>query len=114
MRISDWSSDVCSSDLLTRHLFLVRLQCRLHGVDVRYRRLRDQLRRVEQRAQLRQSCLRRLAVRSDAAERVRQRLVERSEERGVGKECVSTWRSRWSPTYEKENRNRKKRKEDGR
>src|SRR3546814_13271324 len=28
-------------------------------------------------------------------------LVSRSEERRVGKECVSTCRSRWSPYYEK-------------
>src|SRR3546814_16774014 len=26
-------------------------------------------------------------------------LGRRSEERRVGKECVSTWRSRWSPTH---------------
>src|SRR3546814_14658416 len=27
--------------------------------------------------------------------------VNRSEERRVGKECVSTWRTRWSPYHEK-------------
>src|SRR3546814_5856550 len=33
-----------------------------------------------------------------ASERFREgRLSTRSEERRVGKECVSTWRSRWSP-----------------
>src|SRR3546814_17337518 len=30
--------------------------------------------------------------------------VLRSEERRVGKECVSTCRSRWSPYYEKKNK----------
>src|SRR3546814_7383721 len=30
-------------------------------------------------------------------QRLRERLVARSEERRVGKECVSTCRSRWSP-----------------
>src|SRR3546814_15832356 len=29
----------------------------------------------------------------------RRRLKDRSEERGVGKECVSTCRSRWSPYH---------------
>src|SRR3546814_17667483 len=28
-----------------------------------------------------------------------QQKIERSEERRVGKECVSTWRSRWSPDH---------------
>src|SRR3546814_17569284 len=32
--------------------------------------------------------------------------VFRSEERRVGKECVSTCRSRWSPSHEKNNLNR--------
>src|SRR3546814_10937824 len=44
---------------------------------------------------------RRGSDRSDA-DRVRQRRAEeRSEERRVGKECVSTCRSRWSPYHEK-------------
>src|SRR3546814_16084108 len=33
----------------------------------------------------------------------------RSEERSVGKECVSTCRSRWSPNHEKKKRKRNKR-----
>src|SRR3546814_6028296 len=77
MRISDWSSDVCSSDLQGHHL----------PVRGRRRRHRGQL---HQLAVLR---LRQLhhgaAVRRDA----------RSEERRVGKECVSTCRSRWSPYH---------------
>src|SRR3546814_13923852 len=32
-------------------------------------------------------------------------LLERSEERSVGKECVSTCRSRWSPYHSKKNYN---------
>src|SRR3546814_12863203 len=31
--------------------------------------------------------------------------TERSEERRVGKECVSTWRSRWSPYHKKKKTN---------
>src|SRR3546814_2803071 len=34
MRISDWSSDVCSSDLDAAKLFLHRGDHRLHGFDV--------------------------------------------------------------------------------
>src|SRR3546814_11187504 len=33
--------------------------------------------------------------------------IPRSEERRVGKECVSTCRSRWSPYHEKKNKDRR-------
>src|SRR3546814_5325672 len=79
MRISDWSSDVCSSDLTKRFV--------LHGTQ-RLSLLLGLARRTK-----RFVCpirfLRRLAVSS----------VVRSEERRVGKECVSTCRSRWSPYH---------------
>src|SRR3546814_6084145 len=70
MRISDWSSDVCSSDLTipTRHL-------------VRGGRAKSVLRE---------------AVRGFAPDAI---IDNRSEERRVGKECVSTCRSRWSPYH---------------
>src|SRR3546814_15501317 len=71
VRISDWSSDVCSSDLVLR---LVR-------------------RRLE----------RPTAVAEKAAEEWRGWDVGRSEERRVGKECVSTCGSRWSPYLYKKN-----------
>src|SRR3546814_5507208 len=74
MRISDWSSDVCSSDLR-----------RAVPVDQH-----DALaRRGDRDAQV---LLRR-------GRRRRNPLAERSEERRVGKECVSTCRSRWSPYH---------------
>src|SRR3546814_11246824 len=62
MRISDWSSDVCSSDL--------------PGMD-------------------RPESVARPVARASAF------FVGRSEERRVGKECVSTCRSRWSPYHYK-------------
>src|SRR3546814_3904639 len=85
MRISDWSSDVCSSDLadignpdLERRFttfsgsagasYAVLPQWRL-GVNVSR------------------------SARAPSAEELR------SEERRVGKECVSTCRSRWSPYH---------------
>src|SRR3546814_4609876 len=62
MRISDWSSDVCSSDL----------QNAADGIAVVQGIVLD----AEQNIVVAQA---------------------RSEERRVGKECVSTCRSRWSP-----------------
>src|SRR3546814_1115938 len=69
MRISDWSSDVCSSDLTA-------LTC-MNGSQLATAGLRHQPGRVI----------------------VPTRSVPRSEERRVGKECVSTCRSRWSPYH---------------
>src|SRR3546814_18192314 len=95
MRISDWSSDVCSSDL--------------HGID----RPRGRAPRAEgckQTPSQPATIRRRVAVyprktlwhgrsRGDAALRE----LTRSEERRVGKECVSRCRSRRSPYHEKKN-----------
>src|SRR3546814_3266729 len=61
VRISDWSSDVCSSDLDATPVAAYPAQRSRHG----------------------------------AADRP----AARSEERRVGKECVSTCRSRWSPYH---------------
>src|SRR3546814_18447441 len=36
---------------------------------------------------------------ADKAHLAAQHVEQRSEERRVGKECVSTWRSRWSPYH---------------
>src|SRR3546814_5582112 len=63
MRISDWSSDVCSSDLMG--------EGSLAGFLLVGGKLLE------------------AGVREDV----------RSEERRVGKECVSTCRSRWSPYH---------------
>src|SRR3546814_7865515 len=78
MRISDWSSDVCSSDLQYRCLTrrLSSLPDSVPGMSVTKSTLRGHLRCDR--------CARQKAIRSD--------------ERRVGKECVSTCRSRWS-TY---------------
>src|SRR3546814_2336723 len=67
MRISDWSSDVCSSDLQRLAAFRQAGFASLYG-------------------QQRNADLRKL-------------YATRSEERRVGKECVSTCRSRWSPYH---------------
>src|SRR3546814_18918580 len=94
MRISDWSSDVCSSDLgqakgteshgkdrIHRH----RHHGGAHGrPPARWRPRGDELRAQDTGAR--------------GAEEER----PRSEERRVGKECVSTCRSRWSPYHSKQ------------
>src|SRR3546814_8909197 len=66
MRISDWSSDVCSSDL-DAHGLQDMVLIPGHGEVVIRIPFED--------------------------------FVGRSEERRVGKECVSTCRSRWSPYH---------------
>src|SRR3546814_1475345 len=76
VRISDWSSDVCSSDLSLepghdRRRFLGR---RRGGAGIGYAMACD-------------------------GQRSRWQPANRSEERRVGKECVSTCRSRWSPYH---------------
>src|SRR3546814_5494359 len=74
MRISDWSSDVCSSDL---HADVTLSFYEPVGDGPVFATLGFRTDRVDAGA-------------------VR---VWRSEERRVGKECVSTCRSRWSPYH---------------
>src|SRR3546814_8751369 len=85
MRISDWSSDVCSSDLVAR-----RRARGGHGG-----------RRVEMRCYDagRPSACRRTLEPVQQFGGVPHGRGERSDERRGGKECVSTCRSRWSPYH---------------
>src|SRR3546814_8516597 len=79
MRISDWSSDVCSSDLATAPTVL-----RQEGWETE------------------PTCFLVYAPVHDATASERREAPSRSsrsEERRVGKECVSTCRSRWSPYH---------------
>src|SRR3546814_18072202 len=100
MRISDWSSDVCSSDLvaLTQRTVFVHEEL---GHDEQ----RDALDAIGRVGGLRehqvddivgQVMLARRDEDLGAGDRMAAVAV-RSEERRVGKECVSTCRSRWSP-----------------
>src|SRR3546814_10870342 len=73
MRISDWSSDVCSSDLRARL--------------------------VEDDRRISVEMIPPGEKRPGAIDRNITEPEPRSEERRVGKECVSTCRSRWSPYH---------------
>src|SRR3546814_6309833 len=86
MRISDWSSDVCSSDLLDKVALIDLLD------EARPRRLTYRELDAEADAVARALVARGLK----RGERV---AILRSEERRVGKECVSKCRSRWSPDH---------------
>src|SRR3546814_4925470 len=85
MRISDWSSDVCSSDLIIM---------RVEGMIL-----------VGQRSII--PVGRRAGQVDDEIDTCSFARAERSEERRVGKECVSTCRSRWSPYHSKKKQNQK-------
>src|SRR3546814_11676703 len=97
MRISDWSSDVCSSDLIVsaRNEGAAKrvVHCSMIGdlvLDISLVERRT-IKAVELAHLLLclfgQRCACSICFRRDA---------ERSEERRVGKECVSKCRSRWS------------------
>src|SRR3546814_10487282 len=94
MRISDWSSDVCSSDLGDPFVgafdeggtVLVDDAVAVENDELHY-------------ASLEISATWFISPCSCASNARRLALTERSEERRVGKECVSTCRSRWSPYH---------------
>src|SRR3546814_18683023 len=97
MRISDWSSDVCSSDLLpadanARVRTITWMFAALNTVEppIVEREAAWYMERNEAGHEHRLPIM---------EERIRTRL--RSEERRVGKECVSTCRSRWAPYHYK-------------
>src|SRR3546814_17751597 len=85
MRISDWSSDVCSSDLR----YARRARPRHAGAGAR-----------TPRSPFLHAPFRHAADHGPAL-----RLEKRSEERRVGKECVSTCSFRWSPYHLKKHKN---------
>src|SRR3546814_12281661 len=98
MRISDWSSDVCSSDLLRIALELVDVAGLVKGSDFKvFTEWADaDGGRVAALRIPGGASLSRKQVDEYAAHAAK---FGRSEERRVGKECVSTCRSRWSPYH---------------
>src|SRR3546814_12210194 len=106
MRISDWSSDVCSSDLP------LVAELRHHADAARRHILR---RRIEQCSMVGERDVVEVVVRIVCVERTPAAIlalhaddpfggafqVLRSEERRVGQECVSTCSLRWAPNHNK-------------
>src|SRR3546814_19410744 len=104
MRISDWSSDVCSSDLKQRsrrgRVGAIAAAENLAGINLfvglaeaysaaaRRRSGRGATRSGMQSVKGSSPCIGAAAL-----------AVDRSEERRVGKECVSTCSSRWAPDH---------------
>src|SRR3546814_1776824 len=114
MRISDWSSDVCSSDLdMIRQMQQstrgvepsVLIDLFLNGLDIIYDETLKQGCRLVLRDHSHSHYCSGAAVSDEPhlAAMVAQRhevvsvVTVRSDERRVGKECVSTGRSRWEP-----------------
>src|SRR3546814_16025639 len=95
MRISDWSSDVCSSDL--DHEEYLRLQRTI--TTIRLEPHRELARDVVEVPFVREHAPFGAHVRHVGAAPPG-RSTARSEERRVGKECVRTCRSRWSPYHQ--------------
>src|SRR3546814_20072749 len=97
MRISDWSSDVCSSDLLAIVYFILETAVRSPWGRA-LRAVRDE----ENSAAMNGKHVASLRVQSFVLGAVVMGVggaLYRSEERRVGKECVGTCRSRWSPYH---------------
>src|SRR3546814_16085110 len=100
VRISDWRSDVCSSDLLletlqpqppghmTPPIDKLGLGSGQFGLD----------QQAGPRGRPRDAEAREILA---IAARTGMGFMERPEERRVGNECVSTCRSRWSPSHKK-------------
>src|SRR3546814_3112474 len=109
MRISDWSSDVCSSDLHESAKFELLMDMLPALLDegrkvLLFSQFTGMLKLIA--AELDRRRIRYVTLTGDTRDRAEpvQRfqngevpLFLRSEERRVGKECVSKCRSRWSP-----------------
>src|SRR3546814_12830684 len=113
MRISDWSSDVCSSDLegsITANRAANSLVVADYADNIQ--RVRALITRIDRTNDTTEIVALKNAGAREVAESLQQLAggsggaagANRSEERRVGKECVSTCRSRWSPERSKKNK----------
>src|SRR3546814_12706639 len=104
MRISDWSSDMCSSDLLGDSIV------EFFAVNTVFnpRKIGDGPYFSSGNLHQNDATIVGIAHNQLLFQRpLRHILHIRSEERRVGKECVSTCRSRWSPYNSKKNNKKK-------
>src|SRR3546814_19368603 len=108
MRISDWSSDVCSSDLMidgfvsdSRGIMsgLTGSGSALYGVISTVERLTGSVSSLLRLPRNLDSEVFGIVSGVAGLGRGPRSALKSSEERRVGKECVSTCRSRWSPDH---------------
>src|SRR3546814_11953385 len=108
MRISDWSSDVCSSDLAALHKSMAGAEPGRGGfiadwigvLDEAAETVRAEYAEIDNRKAGRAMEMAAVRVSIDNLRTfpcIQEK--ERSEERRVGKACVSTCRSRWWPYH---------------
>src|SRR3546814_11091005 len=102
MRISDWSSDVCSSDLFRDPQHLRRFHLPKFTSLLALQQCLETHRTypLEAHVPVPYPLLLGAVLKPDtsrAKSRTHHAAATRSEERRVGQECVSTCRSRWSP-----------------
>src|SRR3546814_20366737 len=111
MRISDWSSDVCSSDLLLDTIGMPESE---YSMFLQYKEMKDKHDYLATfGVDSDEDIAKTLAMFGGFTEGLQlfarfamlMNFPRRSEERRAGKECVSTCRSRWSPHPEKQNTN---------
>src|SRR3546814_13729591 len=111
MRISDWSSDVCSSDLTPDTRFRAPSELGIHALNspagfegpqlLFDRAEKIGLRDAKDRALLAIVLCRGQRCEGAARARSKKKQAPRSDERSVGKEGVSKCRSGWSPYHKK-------------
>src|SRR3546814_9997920 len=108
MRISDWSSDVCSSDFIDRRLFVEEIvDARANFVSRRQLEATEQIDKrgsgnavgalihVHRILSGRQIFIEQIIAAEMPGPRANAPFIGDREERRVGKACVSTCRSRW-------------------
>src|SRR3546814_6456172 len=91
MRISDWSSDVCSSDL-----HLLEGYHRNYPIEGWLAPSSKREDGIVEPFEYEYDCITEMRIKDEEAAEEMLRIFNRSEERREGKECVSTCRSRWS------------------
>src|SRR3546814_18776997 len=101
MRISDWSSDVCSSDLPVAQQAAqqIRAAGRAQVLLVETERVREGPPLLFDLGTLQEVCSKQLGLDVQETLEIAQALYERAEERRVGTESVCTCRYRWSPYH---------------
>src|SRR3546814_14703491 len=101
MRISDWSSDVCSSDLLYMLPDGGTARSLVYASGAWLTELFPQILTPQRLSAVRHQIFHFGPGQGDTQFRppAMPALVDRSDERRVGKECVSTCRYRWSPYH---------------